>query len=114
MGDIKLTQMSEINFKEKKVCIVKFGPPSASSGMRPAEYYQVTIDPAYVSNSGEFIKFGVHSGDEIQGWQRIEALTVVEVLDAEWDEDGNAKITVGHDSVQFQAVDRVDNGRQGD
>lgn len=60
--------------------IVQFGPATDMSGMRPAEYYQVTIDPNMVSPSGEFIRFGQFAGDELVGWQRVAAMTVSEVL----------------------------------
>lgn len=105
-----MLEMTPIRFDKKIVAIVMFGPATEMSGMRPAEYYQVTIDPAFVSNSGEYIKFGVHPGDEIQGWQRIEALTVVEVLEAEWQDDGRVKIIVGHDAVEMMVLSekRVD------
>lgn len=35
------------------------------------------------SPSGQYIRFGDSQGDEIVGWQRCQALTVVEVL-GEW------------------------------
>lgn len=75
-------------FTKKTTVIIKFGPATATDGMRPAEYYQVTIDPQNISPSGDFIKFGATNGDEIMGWQRCAALTVIEVL-GEW-EDGLA------------------------
>lgn len=72
---------------EACVAIVKFGPAGlATDGTRPAEYYQVTIDPSRVSPSGDFIRFGKEdgsergTGDEIIGWQRCAALTIVEIL----------------------------------
>jgi hypothetical protein len=75
---------------KKCVAIVRFGPSGFSTdGIRPGEYYQVTIDPQRVSPSGEFIRFGIHGdgndglGDELCGWQRCEALCVVEIL-GEW------------------------------
>ena len=77
----------------KCVAIVRFGPSGfTTDGFRPGEYYQVTIDPNRVSPSGEFIRFGIHSdqiegaGDELCGWQRCDALCVVEIL-GEWDGD---------------------------
>ncbi len=72
-------------FTKKTLAIVKFGPATDMDGLRPAEYYQVTIDPEKVSPSGEFVRFGVNPGDEIQGWQRCAAMTIVEVL-GEWDD----------------------------
>lgn len=77
--------MTPTEFKKKTVVILKFGPATSIDGLRPAEYYQVTIDPVMVSASGEFIRFGRNNGDEIQGWQRCAALTVVEII-GEWDE----------------------------
>lgn len=78
--------MAPYSYKVKTLAIVKFGYATESDGMRPAEYYQVTIDPANISPSGDFIRFGANGGDEIMGWQRCAAMTVVEVL-GEW-QDG--------------------------
>ena len=75
---INQTQIADI--QEKIVAIVQFGPPSENSGTRAGEYYQVTIDPHKVSPDGLFIRFGNNPGDEINGWQRAEALTIVSVL----------------------------------
>lgn len=65
----------------KKRAIIMFGPPSVTSGFRPGEYYQCTLDPDMVSPSGEFIRFDqtIQKG-EVHGWQRIEALTICEIL----------------------------------
>lgn len=60
--------------------ILRFGPETATGGMRPAEYFQATIDPNMVSPSGRHIRFGGYKGDELVGWQRVEAMTVCEVL----------------------------------
>jgi hypothetical protein len=74
---------------EMKKCraIVMFGPATPTSGTRAGVYYQVTIDPSMVSPNGEYIRFGATQNDEIQGWQRIEALTVCEIL-GEYNADG--------------------------
>jgi hypothetical protein len=74
------------DIKTKQVCIVKFGPLSNTDGLRPAEYYQVTIDPGKLSANGKFIRFGTNNGDEIVGWQKCSAITIVDVL-GEWDGD---------------------------
>ena len=72
-------QITEI--KQKIVAIVKFGPAGfATDGTNPGEYYQVTISPEFISPSGEFIRFGQTNGDEITGWQRAEAITIIEIL----------------------------------
>lgn len=93
----------EIN--KKCVAIVKFGPAGfETDGLRPAEYFQVTIDPRYVSKSGEYIRFGQTGGDEIMGWQRVEALTVIEIL-AEFDGDEPPPIVTGHDSVTMKFLE---------
>jgi len=81
------TTFSIIDIEQKCVAIVKFGPAGfATDGFRPAEYYQVTIDPQKISPYGEFIRFGSNPGDEIMGWQRAAALTVVEILGF-WDKE---------------------------
>lgn len=96
--------MSDVDFDCKTVVIVMFGPASAVSGFRPAEYYQVTIDPSRVSKSGKYIRFGSHPGDELVGWQRVDALTVVEVL-SEWDGDEPPNMTIGVNGVTMRAIE---------
>lgn len=86
-----MIEMTPINIAKPVVAIVMFGPATETSGMRTAEYYQVTLDPAYVSPNGEYIRFGLHPGDEIIGWQRIKALTICEIL-AAVPEDGKTEI----------------------
>lgn len=83
----------------KCVAIVKFGPAGfPTDGFKAGEYYQVTLDPNLVSKSGDFIRLGTYPGDEIMGWQRAMALTVVEVL-AEFDGAEPPPIVTGHDEV---------------
>jgi len=97
--------MVPTDFTVKTVAIVKFGPAGfETDGIRPAEYYQVTIDPAKVS--GEYIRFGAHDGDEIQGWQRIAALTVVHVL-GEWagETPDTFVARIGAPSVTFKVLE---------
>lgn len=81
INDLPITEI-----KEKIVAIVKFGPAGfPTDGTRPGEYFQVTISPDHISPSGEFIRFGKSLGDEINGWQRAQAITIVEILGA-WEE----------------------------
>jgi len=74
------TVTMEWNDVKKCLAIIRFGPETSVSGMRPAEYFQVTVDPNMVSPSGVHIRFGMYKGDEIVGWQRIAAMTICEVL----------------------------------
>lgn len=99
----KQRTMSPRDFSEPTACIVKFGPAGFDTdGFRPAEYYQVTIDPQWVA--GEFIRFGQHHADEINGWQRIAAITVVHVLGPKVSPT-DFKGDLGVDSVQFNALE---------
>jgi hypothetical protein len=76
-----MNSITQLEIREKVVAIVRFGPGgSPADGMKPGEYYQVTIDPRCISPSGEFIRFGQHPGDQIVGWQRCKAMSVEEVL----------------------------------
>lgn len=99
-------EMAVKSIDKKCVAIVQFGPATTTSGMRPAEYYQVTIDPKYVSPSGEYIRFGQHPGDEIQGWQRIEAITICEIL--AWYDGDKVEIPMTDGEVQFKVIDAKD------
>lgn len=73
--------------RDKIVAIIKFGPAGfETDGMRPGEYFQVTIDPKNISPTGEYIRFGGNAGDEVMGWQRTKALSIVEIL-GKWDND---------------------------
>lgn len=97
--EVSVAEMTPKEITKKSVAIVKFGPAGfPTDGIRPAEYFQVTIDPRYVSKSGEFIRFGLTQGDEIIGWQRVQALTVLEIL-VEFDEGQPPSVITGHDSV---------------
>lgn len=96
--------------KEKIVAIVHFGPAGFQhDGMKPGEYYQVTIDPGHISPSGRFIRFGGTPGDEIIGWQRSEALTIVEVLGS-WAQDAEAPLLQYGDAglVKFMIAEKVE------
>ena len=88
----EIINMVNVDIEKKVIAIVMFGPALPSSGMRPAEYYQVTIDPDQLSPSGQYIRFGMNQGDEINGWQLVSALTVCEILQ-EWTEIGSLKDT---------------------
>lgn len=68
--------------------IVMFGPATPTCGTRAGTFYQVTIDPAMVSPGGDYIRMGSHEGDEIHGWQRVDGLTVCEIL-GEYGVDGS-------------------------
>lgn len=67
-------------YTTKVRAIVKFGHAHPKMGERAGEFFQVTIDPNMVSPGGDYIRFGMYKGDEIQGWQRIEGMTVCEML----------------------------------
>ena len=73
--------MKALEIKTECRAIVTFGPATETTGLRPGEYFQVTISPSLVSPSGEYIRFGMIPGDEIQGWQRVAAMTVCEILE---------------------------------
>jgi len=75
-----MVEMEDTEFKKCRA-IVKFGPATDTDGFKPAEYFQVTIDPSMTSPEGNFIRFGLYKNDEIFGWQRVAAMTVCEVLE---------------------------------
>jgi hypothetical protein len=88
-----------VEIREKVVAIVMFGPGGfATDGFKPAEYYQVTIDPQCISPSGKFVRFGENPGDEIRGWQRCAAMSVVEIL-GKWDDDKPPQLQYGTQNV---------------
>ena len=96
---IQIREIPIQEVREKIVAIVKFGPAGfESDGMKPGEYFQVTIDPACISPSGEFIRFGHHQGDEIMGWQRTKALSMLEVL-GKWEGNEPPVLRYGDASV---------------
>ena len=77
-------------FSKMTRAIVKFGPATPTDGMRAGDFYQVVINPEMQSPGGDYIRFDGRSGDEIHGWQKIEAMTVCEVL-AELEGEVNEK-----------------------
>lgn len=91
------------DIKDRCVAIVRFGPSGfETDGFRPGEYFQVTIDPNRASPDGEFIRFGSYQGDEIVGWQRCAAISVISVL-ALWPDDADVPAlaygSVGHVTI---------------
>lgn len=80
-----ITEFSVGEISRRVVAIVSFGPPTPTDGTRPGVFFQVTIDPEKLSPSGEYIRFGLYQGDEIVGWQKSSAITVVEIL-GDWPE----------------------------
>lgn len=91
--------MADLEINGRTRAIVCFGPANPMSGTRPGEFFQVVIDPDFVSPSGEYIRFDlVRPGAEqepceIHGWQRVAALTVCEVLET-LGEDENGQTVV--------------------
>lgn len=83
--------MKEINYigktvdeiNEKVVAIVSFGIPDTKA-IRPGMFYQVTIDPEFITRGG-FIRFGNTRGDEIIGWNVAKNIYVAEII-GEWKE----------------------------
>ena len=67
--------------------ILCFGPMTDATGTRAGAFYQATIDPAFMSPGGEYIRFGAYEADEIHGWQKISNMTVCEVLGV-YNDDG--------------------------
>lgn len=63
-------------------------------------HYQVTLDPANLSPSGRMVRFGLGApgkdggnGDEITGWQPVDALEIIEIIAVE-NEAGELSIVV--------------------
>ncbi|WP_250518611.1 hypothetical protein [Caballeronia sp. ATUFL_M1_KS5A] len=91
---------------EKHVAIVSFEQDERNAKMfaglgHPVPRvvtYSVTMDPARLSPSGEFIRFGqwgdgMGQGDEITGWVRLSDVHVHEVI-ATW--DGKQFVAIQH------------------
>lgn len=47
----------------------------------PAVMFQVVLDPAKLSPSGNLIRFNSNEQSEIHGWKEISALEIVEILE---------------------------------
>lgn len=88
--------MEDVTIDRKVNAIVQFGPATPTSGFRGGEYFQCVIDPNMVSPKGDFIRFDMtFQGGELHGWQRVEALTVCEVL-GDADEYDQTKVPEGY------------------
>ena len=75
-------QFEAITIAHRTRAIVCFGPATTVTGMRSGDYFQVVIDPAFQSPAGGYLRFdGRIDENEIHGWQRIDALTVCEILE---------------------------------
>lgn len=94
MSMTDVVQMETIEITKPVRAIIQFGPATPMSGFRCGEYLQCTIDPNMVSPGGDFIRFDASfQGGELHGWQRIEALTVAEILG---DADKYEKVPEGY------------------
>lgn len=99
-----MIESSEIVINRRVRAIVQFGPATPTSGMRGGEYFQCVIDPNMVSPSGRFIRFDQRmQGGELHGWQRVEAMTIGEVLGEEGDYPPE-KILPGYAVVEGASV----------
>lgn len=56
-----------------------------------------------VSKSGDYIRFGKYKGDEIIGWQRVDALTVCEIL-CDWPKEGDPQISMTEGPVEMRSI----------
>ena len=98
--------MTHDEIKKKSVCIVFLGMGRDSftgqlplgCGMRPGDFFQVTVDPELFSPTGEFVRFGENPGDELMGWQRADAVHIGEIL-GEWDGDKPPEMKLGFAGV---------------
>lgn len=86
--------------------IVMFGPPSATSGFRAGEFYEVILDPNMMSPGGDYIRFDQSfQSTEIHGWQRVEGLTLCEILeDAEPYKEPPAGLTETEAVLTIRAI----------
>lgn len=76
-----MIEIGTIELREKVRAIVQFGPATPTSGMRGGEYFEVVLDPNMLSPGGKYLRMDQSfQPTEIHGWQRVEALTVCEVL----------------------------------
>lgn len=89
-----MIDMQTIEVKGKTRAIVCFGPMTDTAGMKAGSFFQVTVDPNLVSPGGDFIRFDNRAEDEIHGWQRIEGITICEVLHEEPPVDGIPPVTM--------------------
>lgn len=64
----------------------------------PACLLQVSLLASKVTNSGQFIRLGDTTGDEIIGWTPLDALEVVEILGT-LGADGNTVTPIGADNA---------------
>ena len=72
--------LTEVTITEKVHAIIMAGIPS-DSVHKWGTYYQCVIDPNMVSPGGAMIRFDqTFQGGEVHGWQRVNAITVCEIL----------------------------------
>ena len=73
-------KLHEIEVTEPLGAIICIGIPNEAV-QRFGVYFQCILDPQMVSPGGDMIRFDqAAQGGEVQGWQRIAELTVIEVL----------------------------------
>lgn len=95
----KTIRTVDLTVDTKTVCIVVFRS-LRDKGHTPEVHYQVTIDPEKVSPSGQFIRMGMNQGDEINGWQPISEIVIVEKL-GEWKDGLPPAMKCGINALTF-------------
>lgn len=69
-----MTEFYDLKIRAKVRAILCFGPIHAGP------FYENVVDPNMVSPKGDYIRFGLYTGDQINGWQKVSDMTVCEVL----------------------------------
>lgn len=95
---IEQVVMKSIEISTKTRAIICFGPATPITGTRTGDYWQVVIDPAMQSPGGDYIRFDLSEECEVHGWQRIDALTICEVL--------HSATEPASESVMMRAIDK--------
>ena len=78
----EFVEMESVTIDKRVYAIVRFGPASPVDGYDGRMFLQALIDPNMVSPQGDFIRFDqrFQPNTEIHGWQRVDAITVCEIL----------------------------------
>lgn len=98
------------------VAIVNFVSERERLALAPGQrlvHYQVTLDASRLSPSGEFIRLGNTTGDEITGWQPVADIEVIEILCEVKTEGGEAGqlpalVCLRNRTLKMDVVDALD------
>lgn len=107
MAGVVPKNMAELGITDLKRKIVALVCLKPRMTVAPDIIFQVTIDPSKISPSGKYIRFDA-ANSEVNGWQPIEAVQILEILEVLGDCEGVQELAFKGPAIQIEQWMTVD------